>query len=116
MRNILVTLRALRSFSGGLGLGLMGTACASTPDFEKELATVHSWTATVTLAASERRAEVTTRAFTARLLAAAVASKEASRQSLRAAAHSDTDRARARRALDSLATALHSADGDARTQ
>jgi hypothetical protein len=99
-------MRAGRALAAALSCVVIGGACSSAPDFDKELATVRSWTATVDLAADERHAHATTRAYTARLFAEAADALEQSRHQLVQAAHSDDERARARASLDSLATAL----------
>jgi hypothetical protein len=83
-------------------------ACGSAPDLAKELDTVRSWTATVELAASERRAGATTLTYTKRLFGNGVDALAQSRRALAEAARSDTERAQARAVTDSLAAALRS--------
>jgi hypothetical protein len=107
-----MTMRIGRSISAALVLALSAAACNSSPDLDKELDTVRSWTATVDLATSEHHAGATPRHFTTQLLDEAAKALEASRQTLSQVAGSDEERGRARAATDSLATELQRARQD----
>jgi hypothetical protein len=89
---------------------LAAASCGSSPDLEKELDTVRSWTATVRLAADERRAHATTAAYTAQLRDRATKALEVANHGIPQAARSAPDRERARAAVDSLALAVHLLD------
>jgi hypothetical protein len=80
--------------------------CGGAPDLEKELDTVRSWTASVQLAAEERRSRATTTVYTSLLREKAERALGDARRALAAAARSASDRARATAAGDSLAQAI----------
>jgi hypothetical protein len=107
-----IIVRVLRSVSAALVVALAATACNSQPDFDKELDTVRSWTATVELAISEHHAGATPSHFTTQLLDEAGEALQESRQTLSRAARSDEERGRARAVTDSLATELQRARRD----
>jgi hypothetical protein len=112
MRKHPITVQVRRSISAALVLALSAAACNSSPDLDKELDTVRSWTATVELATSEHHEGATPRHFTTHLLDEAAKALEESRQTLSQVARSDEERRRARGATDSLAMELQSARQD----
>ena len=81
-------------------LPLIG-ACAK-KDFKSELDRAQSWTATTYLAADRRAAGATNDAVTVQLRDAATKASAKARMQLPQLAHSDSERAAARSALDSL--------------
>jgi hypothetical protein len=89
--------------------------CGSPPDLEKQLDTVRSWTATMRLAADERRAHATTAAYTAQLRDRATQALATASHDIDRAARSPADRDRARTVVDSLDRAVHLLD-DGRIQ
>ena len=68
---------------------------------------MHSWTASVRLAAEERRAHALTASYAMQLRERAEGALNDERQVLATAARSAGDRARARSATDSLEQAIH---------
>jgi hypothetical protein len=88
-------------------------ACGGPPDFEKELDTLHSWTASVQLAVDQRRAHATTATYAARLREKAERTLVTQRRTLAAAARSVVDRERARSAADSLEGAIRRLNAEA---
>ena len=97
-----------RALSPGIALALAATApaCGGSADFAKELDSLRSWTASVQLAAEQRRVHATTATYTSRLREKAGRALDAQRRTLAAAAHSAADRERARSAADSLERAI----------
>src|SRR5215216_4005373 len=96
-RHVLVTLAAL---------AIGSVACGSSPDLERELSTVSSWTATARLAREERAGDAITEVYATQLRERAAQALREGRRTLAEAARSDADRARARAATDSLAEAI----------
>jgi hypothetical protein len=90
------------------------TACGSSPDLDKELATARSWTATARFAVEERRAGATTATYTSQLRDRAAKAFDEVRTTLGKAARTPDDRARARAGLDSLALAVRALDDASR--
>jgi uncharacterized membrane-anchored protein len=91
-------------------LAVAAAGCGSSPDLEKELDTVRSWTATVRLASDERRTHATTAAYTAQLRDKATQALDQAKNGIPQAAHSSADRKRAHAVVDSLARAVHLLD------
>jgi C4-dicarboxylate-specific signal transduction histidine kinase len=89
---------------------VLSNGCGASPDRDKTLATVRSWTATARLAADGRRAGATTAAFTSQLGERARKALEEARISLGEAG----EHAQARQALDSLAQMIHRLDRELR--
>jgi hypothetical protein len=81
-------------------------ACGGAPDPEKELDTLRSWTASVRLAAEQRRADAITATYAGRLSEEAARVLADERRTLAAATHSAADSEKARSAADSLGRAI----------
>lgn len=86
-------------------------ACGGSPDLDKELDTLRSWTASVRLAAEQRRADATTATYAARLREKAARALADGRRTLATATRSPADHEKARSAADSLERAIRQLDG-----
>jgi hypothetical protein len=98
--------RRLLSLGTAVVMTTASQGCGGALDLEKELDTVRSWTASVQLAAQERRSRATTTVYTSLLREKAERALGDERRALAAAARSASDRARATAAGDSLAQAI----------
>jgi hypothetical protein len=85
-------------------------SCGGPPDLDHELDVARSWTATVHLAGTERRAGATSARYTTQLRDRARDARRDLARSLPTAATGTGDQARARAALDSLDAALAALD------
>jgi hypothetical protein len=98
-----------RALAGVLvGISLATSGCGGTPELDKELDTVHSWTATVDLAIDQRRSRAISGVFAAQIHEQANDALKQSHATLAKAVRTDDDRRRARASTDSLAFALRS--------
>jgi hypothetical protein len=104
-----------RALWSGIALAIATTAlaCGGSPDLEKELDTLHSWTASVHLATEQRRADATTASYAVRLREKAARALADERRTLAAATRSAADREKARSAADSLERAIGRLDIEA---
>lgn len=89
-----------------IGAVLLLAACGPAPTLDDALATVHSWTATTTLAADHERSGVLSHRLAAQLRDRGADAHREETQSLDTLARSAGDRRRAQAALDSLGRAL----------
>ena len=89
-------------------------ACSPTPDLDKQLDTVSSWTATMQLASAEYRQRSISATYVAEMVDAAREASADSRKSLPEVEHDDRDRRRAAAAVDSLDRAIAALDAESR--
>jgi hypothetical protein len=87
-------------------LALLGVACGSPPNLDKQLETLSSWTATMQLAREEHGTGAITATYAAQLRDGALSALEETQQTIGPAAHSKIDSSYAAAALDSLRTAI----------
>src|SRR4051812_13837482 len=92
------------------GLALVTAGCGGTPELEKALDGVSSWTAAVRLAGEERRAGATTARYTSGLRDEAASALERARRTLATAARTPAERVRAAAATDALARSIAALD------
>jgi hypothetical protein len=85
--------------------------CGGSPDPEKELDALRSWTASVRLAAEQRRADATSASYAAHLREKAARALADGRRTLATATRSPADHEKARSAADSLERAIRQLDG-----
>lgn len=84
----------------------MALGCKNSPDLQKELDTVRSWTATAHFAVTERQGGATTAAYTRQLHDRAAAALDEERKTVGEAARTSDDSSKARPVLDSLSAAV----------
>jgi hypothetical protein len=94
-------------------LAIGAAACGSPPDLDKQLATVRSWSATMTLAREQRASGAITAILARQLHDRASKALGRSRSALARAAATPEERRRADASLDSLDLAVRALDAGA---
>jgi hypothetical protein len=92
--------------AAALGAVLLLGACGPAPTLDDALSTVHSWTATATLAGAHERAGILSHRLAAQLHDRGDEARREGTRTLDTLARSANDRRRAQAALDSLDRAL----------
>ena len=100
-----VLISALRT-GALLAVTQIAVACGSPPDFDKQLETLSSWTATMQLVREEHGSGAITTTYATQLRDGALSALEETQQTIGPAAHSKIDSSYAAAALDSLRTAI----------
>ena len=85
-------------------------ACGPSPDLDQQLATVHSWTATASLASDHERSGAISHRLAGEVHDRAVEARREEAITLADLARSATERQRAQAALDSLDAAVRGLD------